>query len=120
MLKAIDEKGELRNVKTNEDGALKVFMEEGTYQDKIENTLICNILSVGTEATSIPVGKKITGIMIANYSETADVTINDGFTDYIVGAGVALELPINEQVENILVTAGAADTKIQLVVKGVN
>lgn len=120
MLKGIDEKGELRNVRTNEKGAIKVFMEEGTSQDKVETTLICNILSVGTEPTSIPVGKKITSIMVANYSETADITINDGTTDFKVGASIAIELPVNKQVEALSIIAGTADTKAQLVVKGVN
>lgn len=119
MLKAIDEKGELRNLKANEKGALKVFMEDGMPQDKTEKTLISNVLAIGTEPTSISIAKQVTNIMIANYSDTSDITVNDGEMDYKIGGNIAVELPINKQVENLSITATASDTKIQLVVKGV-
>lgn len=119
MLKAIDEKGELRNLKTNEKGALKVFMEDGMPQDKTEKTLISNILTIGTDSTIISIAKQVTNIMIANYSDTSDITVNDGEMDYKVGSNLAMELPINKQVTELSITSSIADTKVQLVVKGV-
>lgn len=125
MLKGITENGEMKNVRVNNDGALKVALEsneEGikttSNQDR-EITLVASVLSVGTGAQSIVVNKKVTSIMVANYSETADITLNTGEKDLQIGANLALELPVNLQVENLTLTSTEADTKIQLVVKGV-
>ena len=125
MLKGITENGEMKNLKLNDNGAVKVSIEEGenginttSNKDK-EITLNASILNIGTEATSIVVNKKVTSIMVANYSETADITLNAGGTDLQVGANLALELPVNLQVENLSITSTEANTKIQLVVKGV-
>lgn len=125
MLKGITENGEMKNVRVNNDGALKVALEsneEGikttSNQDR-EITLVASVLSVGTDAQSIVVNKKVTSIMVANYSETADITLNTGEKDLQIGANLALELPVNLQVENLTLTSTEADTKIQLVVKGV-
>ena len=125
MLKGITENGEMKNLKLNDNGAVKVSIEEGengintTSNKDREITLNASILNIGTEATSIVVNKKVTSIMVANYSETADITLNAGGTDLQVGANLALELPVNLQVENLSITSTEADTKIQLVVKGV-
>ena len=62
---------------------------------------------------------KVTSIMIANYSETADINVNTGSSNLQVGANLALELPVNIEVENLTITSTEANTKIQLVVKGV-
>lgn len=112
---------EIRNLKVTDLGNLKVAIEEGggSSPTKNETTLISNLLTIGTDATSIPVNKEVTNIMVANYSETADLTINDGTNDFKVGPNLALEMPINKQVTNLSITASAADTKVQLVVKGV-
>ena len=125
MLKGITENGEMKNVRLNDDGALKVALEsneEGikttSNQDR-EITLVASVLSVGTGAQSIVVNKKVTSIMVANYSETADITLNAGGKDLQIGANLALELPVNLQVENLTLTSTEANTKIQLVVKGV-
>lgn len=125
MLKGITENGEMKNLKLNDNGAVKVSIEEGengintTSSKDREITLNASILNIGTEATSIVVNKKVTSIMVANYSETADITLNAGGTDLQVGANLALELPVNLQVENLSITSTEANTKIQLVVKGV-
>lgn len=112
---------EIRNLKVTDLGNLEVAIEEGggSSPTKNETTLIANLLTIGTDATSIPVNKTVTNIMVANYSETADLTINDGTNDFKVGPNLALEMPINKQVTNLSITASAADTKVQLVVKGV-
>ena len=125
MLKGITENGEMKNVKLSENGAMKVELEvskgglETTSSKDREITLIASVLSIGTEEQSIVVNKKVTSIMVANYSETADITLNAGDTDLQIGANLALELPVNLQVENLTIVSTEADTKIQLVVKGV-
>ena len=125
MLKGITENGEMKNVRLNDDGALKVALEstedgiKTTSNQDREITLVASVLSGGTDAQPIVVDKKVTSIMVANYSETADITLNAGGKDLQIGANLALELPVNLQVENLTLTSTEADTKIQLVVKGV-
>lgn len=113
---------EIRNLKVTDGGNLKVAIVEGGggTPDKTEVTIYSNIVTAGTQATSIPVNKTVTNIMVANYSETAELTINDGATDFKVGPNLAVEMPINKQVTNLTITSSVADTKVQLVVKGVN
>ena len=120
MLKGIDENGNLQNVFVSEDGTLKVNLEGTVEQtsDK-EITILSEILTVGTTATSKTINKKVTSIMVANYSETSDTTITIGNNEFDVGANLALELPMNEQISSFNITATEDDTKIQLVVKGV-
>lgn len=125
MLKAIDEKGEMKNLRTTETGALKVALEEssggesGETSGKVNTTLKADILTVGTTATNVAIGKKITRLMLANYSETAQITVNIG-TDinYIIGSNIACDLVINKQVENISITSSENNTNIQIVVEG--
>lgn len=125
MLKGITENGEMKNVKLSENGAMKVELEtskgglEITSSKDREITLIASVLSIGTEKHSIVVNKKVTSIMVSNYSETADITLNAGNTDLQIGSNLALELPFNIQIENLTIVSTEADTKIQLVVKGV-
>ena len=57
--------------------------------------------------------------MIANYSEETDVTLGIGDNSFQIGANLAIELPINEDVTNISLSSTEDDNKIQLVVKGV-
>jgi hypothetical protein len=125
MLKGTTENGEMKNIRVNENGAMEVVVKTGdagietTSSRDREITLIASILSIGTDAQSIAVNKKVTSIMVANYSETADITLNAGGTDLQIGANLALELPVNLQVANLSMTSTEANTKIQLVVKGV-
>lgn len=120
MLRGIDEKGNLQNVNVSEDGAVMVKMIGTVEQtsDK-EVTLISEILTVGTTATTKTISKKVTSIMVANYSETSDVTIANGEDNLKVGANLALELPLNKEISNLNITAEEDNTKMQLVVKGV-
>lgn len=150
MLQAINEKGELKNVVVDDNGAIKTSVgnvnvdENGAIEATVKNlkvdesgaikvvvqgdikqtsdrevVLQASVLTVGVEATEVSIGKKVTNIMVANYSETADITITAGETQLQIGANLALELPINLEVENLSITSTEADTKIQLVVKGV-
>ena len=123
MLVGITENGEIKNIKVNEEGEMKVAMDgeviqTSSIQDK-EVVLNSSVLTIGTETTIIAIGKKVTSIMIANYSETADITVNTGFSNLQVGANLALELPVNLEVQNLIITSTEDNAKIQLVVKGV-
>lgn len=123
MIKGITKNGDLKNILVNEDGSLAINSNEDGVSIKqtsdMEVTLNASILTLSTEVTSITIGKKVTMIMIANYSETSDVLIIVGDKTYQVGANLALELPINVNVNELLLSSIEADTKIQLVVKGV-
>lgn len=120
MLKGVDEKGNLQNVFVDDNGALKVILEGAVEQtsDK-ERTVLSEVLTVGTTPTSKPINKKVTSIMVANYSETSDVSILVGNDTLKFGANLALELPMNVDIGNLSITATEDNTKIQLVVKGV-
>ena len=116
MLKGIDENGNLQNVFVSEDGAVKVKLSEESTDNKTENTILANVFTVGTTSTAIEINQKISNIMVANYSETADVTINN---EYKIGPNLAIELPINADVSSLNIISTEDNTKIQLVVKGV-
>ena len=120
MLRGVDNDGNMQNVNVSEDGAVKVTMEGAIKQtsDK-EITILSEVLTVGTTATSKIINKKVTSIMVANYSETSDVSVNTGNDTLQVGANLALELPMNIQISNLNITATEDSAKIQLVVKGV-
>ena len=116
MLKGIDENGNLQNVFVSEDGAVKVKLEEESSTNKKEQTILSDVLTIGTTSTAIEINQKISNIMVANYSETADVTINN---EYKVGPNLAVELPINDTLNSLNLISTEHNTKIQLVVKGV-
>lgn len=122
---SVDENGAVRavveNVNVNEEsGAVKVELQ-GIVEQTSDKEVVLNssVLTIGAEATTIELNKKVTNIMVANYSETADITINTGTSELQVGASLALELPINLEIATLSITSTEADTKIQLVVKGV-
>ena len=52
--------------------------------------------------------------------ETADVTVTVGNLVAVIGCGIATTLTINANVTNISLESTEADTKVQIVVKGVN
>lgn len=118
MIKAITENEEIVNVKATKDGKLLVSLEENSGGE-IETTLNASIQTVGTEATTIAINKKVTEIDIANYSETANLTITIGTLSAIIGARITTTLVINKNVSNISLASTEADTKAQLIVKGV-
>lgn len=126
MLQGITRNGEMKNVVVNDDGTLPVNLQDsGENGIKVEQTsdkevtLKSDILTLGTTSTSITIGKKVTSIMIANYSDEADVSIVANNQTYKAGANLAIEFPINANIESLTLVSSAADTKVQLVVKGV-
>lgn len=122
MIKAITENDELVNVKATKEGKLLVDMGEnsgGETSKEVETTLNASIQTVGTTATTIAINKKVTSIDIANYSETANITMQIGELNAVIGTKVAATLVINKNVTNISLTSSEDDTKVQLIVKGV-
>lgn len=139
MIKAITENDELVNVKATKDGKLMVDTGEQQeisnnevkiinttenaipvyVQKETETTLNASIQTVGITATTVAINKKVTSIDIANYSETANLTLITGNLNAVIGANIAVTLPINKNVTNISLTSTEADTKVQLIVKGV-
>lgn len=122
MIKAITENDELVNVKATKEGKLLVDMGENSGEEtakEIETTLNASVQTVGTTATTVAINKKVTSIDIANYSETANLTLITGNLNAVIGANITVTLPINKNVTNISLTSTEADTKVQLIVKGV-
>lgn len=125
MLQGFDKNGNLKGVKVSENGEVYVIMEGGSGEEEQkvitesnETTLYAGVMTVGTEAQTIGVSKKVTEISIANYSETANVTIAVDETNYVIAPNVALDLPINKSVGIVGLSATEADTKVQYVIKG--
>lgn len=134
MLKGINEKGEMKNVKVTDNGEVLVKSAGGNNTTvgnteenpipvkeikEIETTLNASIQTVGTTATTIAINKKVTKIDIANYSESANVTLVAGALTATIGANLATTIAINKQLDNISLTSTEADTKVQIVVSGV-
>ena len=144
MLKGFTEKGEVKDVRVTENGEVLTKMG-GTQNTNINNTddnpipvkiinetgvevvqtsdqevvLNASIIMLTTEEHAITLNKKITTLSIANYSDTADITMTIGEKVYQIGAKLAIDFPINKVVESISLVSTATDTKTQLVIKGV-
>lgn len=115
---AVDENKKGIPLQTDSNGNLKVVVTDGSAGGS-ETTLNASVQAVGTTATSISINKKVTTIDVANYSETADITLTIGSTSYVIGASIATTLTINKDVTNISLISTTAGTKVQLVIKGV-
>ena len=102
-------------INNTSDSAVPVALQG----QEVETTLNASIQTIGTEATSVAINKKVTSIDIANYSDEADLTVTIGTLTATIGANISATLPINKDVTNISLTSTAADTKVQLIVKGV-
>lgn len=85
----------------------------------VEKVLASAVITLGTTAQSVSINANVTSIQVANYSEEEDVTITIGQDSIVVGANIAEELPINDEVTNIGLVSTGADTKFYYVVKGV-
>jgi len=125
MLQGFDENGNLKGVKVSQNGEVFVKIggsseDEGAkvITESKETTLYAGVMNIGLEEQTIGVAKKITEISIANYSETANVTISTDETNYVIAPNVALDLPINKSVSIVGLSATEADTKVQYVIKG--
>ena len=130
MLKGITENGELKNIKVTEDGEVLVkFNEDGGDEGgdeggdvvvpEVETTLMANVVTVGDEESTISVNAKVTSIDIANYSETADITLTIGELEAEIGSNIAATIVVNKEVTDISLISTEDDTKVQLIIKGV-
>jgi len=90
-----------------------------TNTNEVETTLSSSIQTIGTTAATIPINKKVTTIDIANYSATANLTVTVGTSQFVIAENIAISLPINKSVTNISMVSNEADTKVQVIVKGV-
>lgn len=118
MLKAITENGELVNVKASTDGKLIIDAEKEANTE-VETTLRSSLETVGTNVTNININKKVTSIDVANYSETANITVTIGALSAAIGPTIATSLLVNKDTTKISLVSTEADTKVQLIVRGV-
>ncbi len=118
MMVGVDKNGRYQEIKTNENGNLEVVVTDGSATSS-ETTLNASMQKVGTTATSISINKKVTSIDIANYSESANITLTIGTSNYVIGNNIATTLVINKDVTNISLVSTEADTTVQIIVKGV-
>ena len=110
--------GSIKNVKTTENGALMVESsgDVATFNEKV---LMSGNIILGNEEQTINLNAKVTTIMVANYAENSEVTMNVGEQSILVGANIATELPINEEISTIVLSATEADTKLYYIIKGI-
>ena len=133
MLKGFTQNGEMVNVLVTDEGKLVVEGAGGssggetTINNTSENpvpvnitekTLNASIQQVGTTGTTINIDDRVTTIGIANFSDTANVSLQIGQKTYQIASSVSVDLPINDDVDDIVLTSTEANTKVQLVVKG--
>jgi hypothetical protein len=126
MLQGFDENGNLKGVKVSENGEVFVKIggsseDEGSIviTESKETTLYAGVMNIGLEEQTIGVNKKVTELSIANYSETANVTISVDETNYVIAPNMAIDLPINKSVGIVGLSAAESNTKVQYVIKGV-
>ena len=118
MLKAITENGELVNLKASTDGKLIIDAAKEANAE-VETTLHSSMQTVGTSAVDININKKVTSIDVANYSETANITVTIGTLSAVIGPNIATSLLVNKDTTKISLISAEADTKVQLIVRGV-
>ena len=118
MLLGFDENGNAKEVRVTDEGALLVEGSGGGGgSTSTETTLRGSVETLGTTATTISIGKKVTSIDIANYSDEATITIGVDGKTLVLGENLAVTIPINKTIPNISLEASAADTKAQLIIK---
>ena len=126
MLKGFTEKKELKNVTVTPKGALLVSLngssdEEGSGDIPVTDnatTILSVVLEVSTAEKEFSINQNVKSIMVANYSDEAIIIINAGKEDLQVGSNLAIELPINYDVETLHVKATQDTVKTQITVKG--
>ena len=134
MLKGFTQNGEMVNVLVTDEGKLVVEGAGGssggetTINNTSENpvpvnitekTLNASIQQVGTTGTTINIDDRVTTIGIANFSDTANVSLQIGQKTYQIASSVSVDLPINDDVDDIVLTSTEANTKVQIIIKGV-
>lgn len=110
---------EIRNVKVNARGELIVTggTGGGTVSSN-ETTHLVIRQEIDTEAKTVDLGYKVTGMLLANLSEAATITVVAGGVNIPVPAGIAVDVPINKVLENISITTDEAGAPVYIVIKG--
>lgn len=104
-----------------DNGGVMVELADGSLPTVNKpTTLYANVITANTEEQTIGVNSEVREISIANYSETANVTVSAANKNYTIGPNIAVDLPINKVVTNVGISATAADTQVQYVIKGVD
>ena len=104
-----------------DNGGVMVELADGSLPTVNKpTTLYANVITANTEEQTIGVNKEVTEIYIANYSDTASVTVSAAEKNYTIGPSMAVDLTINKVVTNVGISATAADTQVQYVIKGVD
>lgn len=117
MLKVVDEKGNLKNLMALENGALRVATESVASKERV---FLCDFFEVTGDMEFLMDNRLVTEVMIANYSEDTSLLVTEGTDTYCIGAGLAVELPMNRVVERFgMRSESDMSVKVQLVVKGV-
>ena len=112
QIQGITEDGWLRNIKTDDDG--KLLTSGGATELPEETTTICEVV---TEEKTYDFDKKISSISIANYSEKDNLILSVDTQNMIIGANIAIDLPINFNVHSITLSSVGDEVKAQLAVK---
>ena len=77
------------------------------------------MVSVGQDGLSVEVNANVTKIELANYSETDKITMAVGEKTFVVGANMALDVTVNDNVTSIeFSTEGQEEINIQYLVEG--
>lgn len=119
QIQGITKEGEIRNIRTDDNGNMMMIQSAGGDSGASVSditTLMCEIVD---ESKTIRVGKYITEISVANYSEENNITLTIDSEENIIGANLAFDIPVNKNVTNITIEGTEDDIKLQLVVKGV-
>ena len=130
QIQGVDEEGNLKNIKANENGEMMTSTsiagvnptEDGKLPvdigERAVTTLMCDIVTVGTEATSIEINKKVTRIELANYSDTAKVTANVGSKSMVIGPNLVVELLFNEEITTMELSSTEEGVEVQYLMEG--
>ena len=118
MLKGFDKNGNLQNVMVTEEGAILTKIAGNENEGGKETTLYVGVPTVGVNEITIGVNEKISEISVANYSETANVSVSVDNKNFTIGSELALDLPINKMIGTIGLSATEENTKVQYIIKG--
>lgn len=118
QMRGITDGGNLKNIRTDEQGRMLVNVDGQTQTSK-EKVLASASIKAGTEATTIDVNGKVTTALVANYSETATITVAVDGENIVVDSSIAIELPINKEVTSLGIISNEADTKVYYLLKGI-
>ena len=113
QIQGVDINGNLRNIRVDENGALKISGGETNGK-----TLMCDVVVVGTENTSIAINKKVTKIELANYAESSKLTAHVGDKVFKIAPNMVVDIIVGDIVESIELLSEEEGTQVQYIVEG--